>query len=155
MSRDLHPIDQSFRDAFEHFEATPPELVWDNIASEIKPQKKRRALIFWLLPVGTLLVGLSYYNWNLVSENKNLQAKNQNLEQVLAEKNNVSTVTAAITSNISSNIASNLISTSNQKNHNTTGNFTRQNTDNLSFNTRKQEIINAFSSREKIDEKKL
>lgn len=58
-------IDRLFQEKFKDFEANPPEMVWDDIETELKKKQKRRVIPLWFKMSGVaalLLIGLLLIN---------------------------------------------------------------------------------------------
>jgi hypothetical protein len=60
MDKNIHPIDETFQNAFESFSPEPPAMVWENISEALPQKRKKIGAIFWLLPL-LLSVGLLGY----------------------------------------------------------------------------------------------
>ena len=69
-------IDTLFKQAFESFEAVPPELVWNNIQKQLEQKPKEKVIPFWWKfsgMVAVLLIGFGFYfvSLNFYSTEKN------------------------------------------------------------------------------------
>ena len=61
MKKNIHQIDDNFREAFDNFQPEPPAMAWENIESNIPEKKKRRALLLPFMALAFVLGGLSSY----------------------------------------------------------------------------------------------
>ena len=125
MNKNLHKIDDNFRDAFDNFQPEPPAMVWENIEMNIQEKKKRRSLFLPFLALAFVLGGLSSYlffarNISIVSanvsvdecekiiENQSEIAKNNfnfsNENKNIVSKNDVKSSTFFINKNRKSNL---------------------------------------------------
>ncbi len=83
MKKEIHNIDNYFREGIEDFEATPPPIVWEGIEASL-PRRKRRILpFFWLFPTLLLGVGIGafFFGSKAKQEKQTMVAKSNSTMQ--------------------------------------------------------------------------
>ncbi|TXK72677.1 PorT family protein [Mesonia sp. HuA40] len=71
--KDKKHIDRLFQEKFKDFEAAPSNQVWKNIEMELKPNKKKRAALFWWRLGGlaaVLTIAFLAGNWFFKTQNQ-------------------------------------------------------------------------------------
>jgi hypothetical protein len=87
MSSNRQPIDNLFQEGLANFEANPPEIVWENIKTEVTSKNRRRRLLAFWLPTALVVSTLAWYSKPTMQNHLNNNTINKQKNVILIEKN--------------------------------------------------------------------
>ncbi|RYD70637.1 MAG: hypothetical protein EOP53_25065, partial [Sphingobacteriales bacterium] len=67
--------DKTLRDKLNAHSVTPPSYIWDNVEENLPQERKRRGIIFWLLPLAACLFGLAGALYMVLPKNASDKSK--------------------------------------------------------------------------------